>query len=129
MAKKFIPFVLDKTRNLRYGMVALTRIEKKLGKPFAKIDFENEMTYAEIAGILWAGMVHEDAELTPEKVAELIDEYSDIPTALAAMSEAMQEAFGTKNAQGTVQVVESGIGTLPSETPSNADSCQTNSGS
>lgn len=104
MAKKFIPLELDKTRNLRYGMVALTKIEKKIGKPFAKIDFENEMTYSEIATILWAGLSHEDPELTPEKVAELIDEHSDIQTAITAMGEAMQEAFGTKNAQGTATI-------------------------
>lgn len=110
MAKKFIPLVLDKTRNLRYGMVALTRIEKKIGKPFASINFD-EITYSEVADILWAGMVHEDQELTPEKVAELIDEYSDIPTALVAMGEAMQEAFGGKNAQGTaIQSVQNGTG-------------------
>ncbi|MHB8124644.1 MAG: hypothetical protein ACYDEJ_03205 [Desulfitobacteriaceae bacterium] len=112
MAKKFIPLELDRTRNLRYGMVALTRLEKKLGKPFAKIDFENEMTYSEVADILWAGMVHEDADLTPEKVAELIDDYSDIPTALAVMGEAMHEAFGGKNAQRTaMQNEENGTGT------------------
>lgn len=153
MAKKFIPLVLDKTRNIRYGMVALTRIEKKLGKPFASINFGGTkvekvicpdcsheveveiadggigITYAEIADILWAGMVHEDTELTSEKVAELIDEYSDIATAMGAMSDAMQEAFGTKNVQGTVQVtVENGTGILPSETPSSVGSCPTSSG-
>lgn len=100
MAKKFLPIILDKTRNLSYGMVALMKIEKKLGKPFAKIDFENEMTYEEIANILWAGLSHEDPALTPEIVAELIDEYSDIQTAIEAMGKAMQEAFGTKNVQG-----------------------------
>ena len=98
MAKKFLPIILDKTRNLRYGMVALMKIEKKLGKPFSKIDFENEMTYEEIANILWAGLSHEDPTLTPEIVAELIDDYSDIQTAITVMGEAMQEAFGTKNA-------------------------------
>lgn len=131
MAKKFIPIDLDKTRNLRYGMVALMKIEMKLGKPFAKIDFENEMTYEELANILWAGMSHEDSALTPKKVAELIDEYSDIPTALKAMGDAMQEAFGTKNALGTVaiQSEETGILIKPLETPSNAESCPNSSGS
>ncbi|TGE31330.1 hypothetical protein [Desulfosporosinus sp. Sb-LF] len=100
MAKKYLPITLDKTRNLSYGMVALMKIEKKLGKPFAKLDFENEMTYEEIANILWAGLSHEDPTLTPEKVAELIDEYSDIQTAVEAMGQAMQDAFGSKNAPG-----------------------------
>lgn len=130
MAKKFVPIELDKTRNLRYGMVALIKLEKKMGKPFAKIDFENEMTYEEVATVIWGGLVHEDASLTPEKVAELIDDYSDIPTALTAMSEAIQEAFGGKNAQGTAtQSTESGTGTLHLETPSSVDSFPISSGS
>lgn len=120
MAKKFVPIELDKTRNIRFGMVALTKIEKKLGKPFAKIDFDNA-TYEEVTTIIWGGLVHEDDTLTPDKVAELIDDYSDIPAALATMTKAMQEAFGTgKNAQ-TAANRENGTGTLPSETPSNAD--------
>lgn len=112
MAKKFLPIIMDKTRNLHYGMVALMKLEKKLGKPFATMNFEREMTYEEIATILWAGMSHEDPELTPEKVAELIDEYSDIQTAVVAMSEAMQEAFGAKNARGTVETQDMENGTL-----------------
>jgi hypothetical protein len=121
MAKKFVPIELDKTRNMRFGMVALIRLEKKLGKPFAKIDFENEMTYEEVATIIWGGLVHEDPDLTPEKVAELIDDYSDIQTALKVMGEAMQEAFGDgKNAQGAT-TMPNGIGMLPSETGSSVE--------
>ena len=97
---KFTEIKLDKTRNLRFGMVAIMKIEKKIGKPFSKIDFENEMTYEELAIIMWGGLVHEDPELTPDKVAELIDEHSDIATAITAMGEAMTSSFGasTKNA-------------------------------
>jgi hypothetical protein len=113
MAKKYTTIELDKSRNLRYGMVALMKIEKKLGKPFSKIDFENEMNYEEIATVLWAGLVHEDTSLTVDSVAELIDEHSDIQTAVTAMGEAMQEAFGGKNVQGTAEKVENGTGTQP----------------
>jgi len=116
MAKKFVPIELDKTRNMRYGMVSLIKLEKKLGKPFSKIDFENEMTYSEIATIIWGGLVHEDNDLTPDKVAELIDDYSDIQTALGAMTEAMQEAFGSGKNDQKAATMPNGIGTLPSET-------------
>lgn len=101
MAKKYVPVELDKTRNLRYGMVALMKIENKLGKPFAKIDFD-EVTYQDMAVIIWAGLEHEDSSLTPEKIAELIDEHSDIETIVTAMGEAMAESFG-KNAQRTAE--------------------------
>ena len=35
MARKYIPFELDKVRNLRYGMGALIKIEDKLKKSFS----------------------------------------------------------------------------------------------
>ena len=111
---KYTEIKLDKTRNLRYGMVALIKIEKKLGKPFSKIDFDGgDITYEEVATIIWGGLVHEDPTLTPEKVAELIDEHSDITSAMVTMGEAMQEAFGGKNAPGTA--AENGTGMQPKE--------------
>lgn len=91
---KFIEINLDKPRKLRFGMMALMRIEKKLGKPFSKIDFENELTYEELATVIWGGLVHEDQDLTIERVAELVDEYSDIATVSNAMGDAMKAAFG-----------------------------------
>lgn len=109
MAKKFVEFKLDKTRNLRLGMVAMTKIEKKLSKKMSQLS-ETEMGFEEISTVLWAGMVHEDESLTPEKVAELVDEYSDISTAMSIMGEAMQEAFGNPNVQGATQIQENGTG-------------------
>lgn len=89
----FYPIQLDKMRNFRYGMKAISLIEKKLGKPIGKVDMEN-LTMEDAAVMIWAGLVHEDPELTPEKVMDLVDEYSDIQTVLTAMGEAFQGAFG-----------------------------------
>ena len=100
--RKYVEYKLDKTRNLKLGMVALSKIKNKLGKSINKIDFEDEMDFNEIAVILWAAMSHEDSELTPEKVMELIDEYSSIPKALEIMAETMNEAFGNEQ-QGNDQ--------------------------
>jgi len=75
-------------------MKAISLIEKKFGKPISKIDTEN-LTMEDAAVIIWAGLVHEDKELTPEKVMDLVDEYSDVQTVLTTMSEALEEAFGT----------------------------------
>lgn len=102
MAKKYVPIELDKTRNLRYGMVALMKIEEKINKPISKINFE-EVTTKDMAVIIWAGLVHEDKTLTPDKVAELIDEYSDLNSAAQIMGKALQEAFGSPNAVGAVE--------------------------
>jgi hypothetical protein len=96
----YTPIELDKIRNLRYGMKAISQFEKILGKNLAKIDMEN-LTMEEQAVIIWAGLVHEDSSLTPDRVMELIDEHSDIQTALETMGKAFEAAFGKKekNAQ------------------------------
>lgn len=91
----YCPIQLDKARNFKYGMKAISLIEKKLGAPIGKID-TNNLTIEDTATIIWAGLVHEDPQLTPEKVVDLIDEYSDIQTVIEAMVEALQVAFGTK---------------------------------
>jgi len=91
----FYPIQLDKMRNFKYGMKALHLIEKKLKKPISKIDMEN-LTMEETATIIWAGLAHEDDKLTPDKVMDLVDEYSDVQTVLTAMGEAFQGAFGTE---------------------------------
>lgn len=119
MAKKYVEIKLEKTRNLRYGMAAVIRIEKHFKKPISQIDFNN-ITYEDLSHVIHAGLVHEDKELAPEKVVELIDEYSDVQTVVVAMTEAMQEAFGDgKNAQGAANI-ENGTGTQLCGTPSSA---------
>lgn len=98
----FYPIQLDKTRNLRYGMRALSLIEKKLKKPVAKIDMEN-LTMEDTATIIWAGLQHEDKDLTPEKVMDLVDDHSDIQTVLTAMGEAFAGAFGAGQAEAETE--------------------------
>ncbi len=89
----FYPIKLDKTRNLRYGMKALSLIEDTLGKPASKLDMDN-MTMRDAATIIWAGLAHEDKELNPDKVMDLIDENSNINEAMEAMFKAFEGAFG-----------------------------------
>lgn len=91
----FYPIQLDKARNFKYGMKALSLIEKKLKKPVSKIDMDN-LTMEDVAIIIWAGLVHEDKDLKPEKVMDLVDEYSDITTVMEAMGKAFQGVFDAK---------------------------------
>ena len=90
----YYPIQLDKSRNFRYGMKAISLIEKKLKKPVAKIDMEN-LTMEDAAVMIWAGLQHEDRGLTPDKVMELVDDHSDLITIMTAMGEAFQGALGT----------------------------------
>jgi UDP-N-acetylglucosamine:LPS N-acetylglucosamine transferase len=74
-------------------MKAISLIEKKFKKPIGKIDYEN-LTMEEAAILIWAGLVHEDNNLTPEKVMDLVDEYSNFREVIAEMMEAINKAFG-----------------------------------
>lgn len=89
----YTPFQLDKVRNFRYGMKAISVIEKALKTSVSKLDFNN-LTMEDTATIIWAGLVHEDKELTPDKVMDLIDDHSDIQTAIETMGKAFNESFG-----------------------------------
>lgn len=102
----FTSIKLDEIRNFRFGMKAIALIEKELDKSVSELDFDN-MRMQDAAVIMWAGLVHEDKELTPDKVMELVDDHSDIKTAFEKMAEAFQEAFGAdedeKNAAGAAK--------------------------
>lgn len=89
----YIPIQLDKIRNFRYGMKAMSIVERKFKKPMAKIDFNN-LTMEDTAIIIWAGLVHEDKKLTTDKVMDLIDDKGNLEEVMQAMSEAMDLAFG-----------------------------------
>lgn len=64
---------LDKPRKLKYGFKALRLIREKYGEKTELTDVmdieTDEMTF-----FAWAGLAWEDETLTPEKVADLIDE-------------------------------------------------------
>ena len=90
----YTPIELDKTRNLRYGMKAISLVEKKLKKPISKINM-NELTMDDSAILIWAGLAHEDKNLSPDKIMDLVDDYSSLPEVIEAVGTALQEAFGT----------------------------------
>lgn len=88
----YYPIELDKTRNLKYGMRAIDRIEKKLKTKISKLDL-NDLSMEETAVIIWSALVHEDRELTPEKVMDLVDDYSNITKVSEAIGEAINATF------------------------------------
>lgn len=92
----YYPIKLDKVRNLRYGMRALDLIEKKFGGPIMAKEgmMTGVLTMEEYATIIWAGLVHEDKDLTPEKVMDLIDEHSSLKEITSEMWDAFNAAYG-----------------------------------
>lgn len=91
----FVPIKLDKTRNFKYGYRGLDLIETELGEVVNKI-FEKaskgELTIRETFTVIWAGLVHEDKELTVEKVMDLVDEFSDLDEVTNAMAKALEKS-------------------------------------
>lgn len=97
----YYPIKLDKVRNFRYGMKAISLIEESFGKPIMDIEgIENgRMTMKDYAILIWAGLVHEDNELTPEKVMDLVDEHSSIAEVSKVMWKALNDVFMTDEAE------------------------------
>ena len=99
----FHPIKLDKVRNFKYGMKAINLIEKKYGKPIMEIDGieDGKITMEDYANLIWAGLAHEDPELTPEKVMDLVDEYSSIKKVTQVMWKALNDVF--KDVEGETE--------------------------
>lgn len=96
----YTPIQLDKIRNFRYGMKAISMIEKKLKTTVSKMDFDS-LSMEDTATVIWAGLVHEDKNLTPDKVMDLVDEHSNIQTVVEAMGEAFSGAFSNNAEEKT----------------------------
>ncbi|MBC9785107.1 hypothetical protein H1S01_11370 [Heliobacterium chlorum] len=63
---------LDKSRKLRYTLNALAEIEDKLGVSVAELNGAN-LGMKAIRTFLWAGLIHEDSELSEREVGEMVD--------------------------------------------------------
>lgn len=95
----YTPFKLDKVRNFKFGMRAIDRIEKELKTSVGKLDLD-DLTMEQASIIIWAGLAHEDKDLTPDKVIDLIDEHSSLVKALKTMAEAFGESFSGDEVTG-----------------------------
>lgn len=93
----YFPIELDKERSFKFGMKAIDKIEKKFKKPIMAIEgMQNgTLTMQEYAFLFHAGLMHEDKDLTPEKVMDLIDEYSTVGKVSHVFWTAFNENFKT----------------------------------
>ena len=94
--KHGITINLDKPRTLRYGINALAKIEDLTNKPLVKLDLKN-VGIKDLLIITYAGLCHEDSNLTIEKVGDIIDEYSSLGEIEEKVGEALTLAFGKKD--------------------------------
>lgn len=65
-------FQLDKKRTLILDLEALERFEEATGKSLFYDDILTNISVATLKMLLWAGLVHEDPELTPEQVSKFV---------------------------------------------------------
>lgn len=93
---------LDRERPLKYGMRAIDFIEKKLGVPFMKIEgiSEGSISMNDFAVILLGGLIHDDKNLTKDKLMDLVDEYSSFAEVANVMWKAINEALGVEDEGG-----------------------------
>jgi hypothetical protein len=100
MAVLSIPVMLDKQRNLRFGFRAMMAIEERTGRGFLEVAREcvsNNPKISTLCDMLWAGFIHEDSELTPEKVADLLDEKDNVSEFIGVVGQAIEMALKEKN--------------------------------
>lgn len=84
---------MDKPRSFKYGMLGISFIEKKIGKPIGKINFD-ECTMEQIAIVIQGGLIHEDADVgkkTPDDIMRMIDTKGNQSDVMAAVFGAMQD--------------------------------------
>ena len=97
--KPGILFTLEKPRILRYNMTALSLLEDHFDSPIAEfLPKLKKLKLSQLTVCLWAGLRHEDKDITPEQIMEMLDN-ADNPTKMIeesaqALSKAMTEAFG-----------------------------------
>jgi hypothetical protein len=98
MSKPFIMVDLDRPRRLRFDANALVAVEEVLGRPLQEIIPPDEgrasrqVGFREMRALLWAGLLHEDPQLTLQQAGELLDlkQMNDI---MAKVNEAITAAF------------------------------------
>lgn len=75
-------------RTIRYDLNAMAELEDKYGSVDAAFETLNTNSVKALRYILWVGLMHEDENLTEQKVGSLID-----ITSMAAIMSTLGEAF------------------------------------
>lgn len=88
--KKIVAINLDRERHLKFNLNALILAEKTTGKKLADLGQNQEGFDLEfLRAMLFAGLKHEDKELTLDEVGDLID-MENLEYVATKLGEAMQ---------------------------------------
>lgn len=93
MPTQSIPIELGgKTRHIRYTFNALVTLEDELGIPISEIGeiMSGSVSLKNLRRLIWAGLIHEDKDLTQEEVGEFLSlaDITEIADKLARAFEA-----------------------------------------
>lgn len=88
----YVDIVLDKPRKLRFTTNAIAELEDVLGQPITKLD-EESLGVKTLRALLWAGLLHENRDLTIEEAGDLMD-HANLEDIATKVMEALQLAFG-----------------------------------
>ncbi|MDR3586851.1 MAG: hypothetical protein P4L59_16290 [Desulfosporosinus sp.] len=88
-----VTYVLDQERSLKLGFRGIAKLEKVFGANVDKWNLK-ELTFDQVAEILAESLRREIPDITADKVMDLIDDFSDINTAIKKAFESINETFG-----------------------------------
>jgi len=112
--RRAVEINLDKTRHLRFDMMAKANIQSALGKPMHKVfeDIANIGEY-ELLNILLYGLYGEDKTLTLEKVSNILFECDLLDDEI---NDKLFEAFAESNGKGDAyRALKAGIQPIENE--------------
>ena len=77
-----------KKRRLKYTLYSLCKLDEKTGKNPLDGTMFLDMRPADVVAVLWAGLIHDEPELTTDELAKVVD-----ITELRDVSKEMMKAF------------------------------------
>lgn len=87
--RPLIEVELDKIRHIEYTMDSMAELEEKFGSVDEAFEVMSNGSQRDKIFFIWAGLVHEDEELTPKQVGKLIG-IKDLPYVMAKLTEAVK---------------------------------------
>ena len=99
---KRVKLVLDKQRTLVYDLNAFAELEEAFGSIEEAMKALETGKIKSLIAILWAGLVHEDEELTIKQVGSLIG-LTDLQEVANALTEAITSAL-PESTEGDTEV-------------------------
>lgn len=126
---KPIPIVLDKPRTIVFDLNSFAELEESYGSVQAVLDEMAKGSIKALRLLLWAGLVHEQDDLTPKDVGRLI-QFGDIPKLTDLLNSALEKAQPSPEEEANLHpLVEKGAVPIQSEmlpmTDGIGDTCST----